>query len=156
MANIAIAYSFKFRYFSAFPKSPLVLHQTQVISEVSFVDFRVGKVLEIVPHKEVGDKVYVTKVDVGEPMPRTMCAGVAHLIPSENILNKLVITCCNLKPRNIEGVISTGMILVAKDADLENVRICSKLILHLIIQCSGLYWYHLRAQRLASKFKLKV
>jgi methionyl-tRNA synthetase len=80
------------------------------------VELRVGQVLtaERVPKS---DKLLRFTVDVGEPEPRQILAGIAeHYEPEQMVGRKLVIVS-NLKPRKLRGFESQGMVLAASVGD---------------------------------------
>jgi methionyl-tRNA synthetase len=79
--------------------------------EFSTVDLRVGLVLtcERVPRK---DKLLLLSIDLGEPTPRTIVAGLALSFKPEDLVGKRVVVVANLAPRDFgKGLISHGMIL---------------------------------------------
>lgn len=78
----------------------------------SRVDLRVGKVLRVEKHPEA-DTLYVEKVDVGEPEPRTVVSGLVEFVPREELQDRLVLVVCNLKPQKMRGVESQAMLLCA-------------------------------------------
>ncbi|HEY0174030.1 MAG TPA: methionine--tRNA ligase [Pyrinomonadaceae bacterium] len=80
------------------------------------VELKVGEVLtaERVPKS---DKLLRFTVDVGEPQPRQILAGIAdHYEPEKMVGRKLVIVS-NLKPRKLRGFESQGMVLAASVGD---------------------------------------
>ena len=75
------------------------------------VDLRVGLVrtCERVPKK---DKLLLLTVDVGEPTPRTIVAGLALTFKPEDLVGKRVVVVANLAPRDFgKGLVSHGMLL---------------------------------------------
>jgi methionyl-tRNA synthetase len=75
------------------------------------VDLRVGLVraAERVPKK---DKLLKLSVDVGEPEPRTIVAGLALTFTPEQLVGRKVIVVANLAPREFgKGLVSHGMLL---------------------------------------------
>lgn len=74
------------------------------------LDIRVGKVVQIEKHPEA-DTLYVEQIDVGEAEPRTVVSGLANFVPIDEMLNRLVVVLCNLKPAKMRGVESKGMVL---------------------------------------------
>lgn len=76
------------------------------------VDLRVGIVLtsEKVPKK---DKLLKLSVDVGEPEPRTIVAGLALTFnPPDVLVGRRVVVVANLAPRDFgKGLVSHGMLL---------------------------------------------
>lgn len=86
------------------------------------LDIRVGQILKIWRHEEA-DSLYVEEVDVGEPEPRIICSGLVKYIPIDHLQNKKVVVLANLKPRNMRGIKSSGMLMAASDASHENVEL---------------------------------
>ena len=75
------------------------------------VDLRVGLVTtcERVPKK---DKLLKLAVDLGEPAPRTIVAGLALTFKPEDLVGRRVVVVANLAPREFgKGLVSHGMIL---------------------------------------------
>eukprot|EP00043_Microstomoeca_roanoka_P003408 m.43632 g.43632 ORF g.43632 m.43632 type:complete len:406 (+) comp12048_c0_seq1:495-1712(+) len=84
--------------------------------DVSRIDFRVGVITEAKMHPDA-DSLYVETIDVGEPTPRTIISGLAKFVPLEEMQNRKVVICCNLKPRKMRGIMSQGMVMCAKVGD---------------------------------------
>lgn len=78
----------------------------------SRLDIRVGKVVSVEKHPDA-DSLYVEKIDVGEPEPRTVVSGLVQFVPKEQLQDRLVVLLCNLKPQKMRGVESQGMVLCA-------------------------------------------
>lgn len=78
------------------------------------MDIRVGTILdaERVPKT---DKLLKLKIDTGIDQ-RTVVSGIAIDHKPEDIIGKQVSILVNLEPRNIRGIESKGMILMAEDA----------------------------------------
>ena len=85
---------------------------------LSECEIRVGKVVAVERHPE-SEKLYVEKVDVGEAEPRTILSGLAPFVPLEAMDGRDVVVLCNLKPRNMGGIKSFGMLLCASDKAAE-------------------------------------
>jgi len=79
------------------------------------LDIRVGRIL-------TAEKVAKTKkllkltIDTGIDK-RTVVSGIAEHFTPEEIVGKQVSILVNLEPREIKGIQSQGMILMAEDAD---------------------------------------
>lgn len=87
------------------------------------LDIRVGKILKAWKHPEA-DSLYVEEVDVGEESgPRTICSGLVKYVAEEELQGRAVLVLANLKPRNMRGVKSNGMLLAASDAAHETVEL---------------------------------
>ena len=82
------------------------------IDDVAKVDLRVGLVLSAERVKG-SDKLIHMKVDIGEPAPRTIVAGIAEAYAPEQLLNRKVVIVANLQPRKLKGIESNGMIMAA-------------------------------------------
>jgi methionyl-tRNA synthetase len=76
------------------------------------VELRVGEVLtaERVPKS---DKLLRFTVDIGEPQPRQILAGIAEHYEPENLVGRKLVIVSNLKPRKLRGFESQGMVLAA-------------------------------------------
>ncbi|HEX4274777.1 MAG TPA: methionine--tRNA ligase [Bryobacteraceae bacterium] len=82
------------------------------IEDFGKVDLRVGKVLSAERVKGA-DKLLHLKVDIGEPDPRTIVAGIATVYEPEKIVGRKVVIAANLHPRKLRGIESNGMIVAA-------------------------------------------
>ncbi len=96
-------------------KNPGVLHLKPEITlaDVSKIDLRVATVL----HAEKiikADRLLKLEVSLGNER-RTVVAGIANSYTPEEIIGKQVILVANLKPAELMGVCSEGMILAAVD-----------------------------------------
>jgi methionyl-tRNA synthetase len=76
------------------------------------VELRVGEVLtaERVPKS---DKLLRFTVDIGEPQPRQILAGIAEHYEPEKMVGRKLVIVSNLKPRKLRGFESQGMVLAA-------------------------------------------
>jgi len=76
------------------------------------VELRVAQVLtaERVPK---ADKLLRLTVDVGEPQPRQLLAGIAQYYEPEKLIGRKIIVVANLAPRKLRGFESNGMLLAA-------------------------------------------
>jgi methionyl-tRNA synthetase len=82
------------------------------IEDFAKVDMRVGMVLSAERVKN-SDKLMLMKVDIGEPEPRTIVAGIAEAYAPADLLNRKVVIVVNLQPRKLKGIESNGMIVAA-------------------------------------------
>ena len=95
--------------------------QNPVISDkdlVKFEDFTklditVGKVLECKVHPDA-DRLLVSQVDVGTGVIQIV-SGITDIVTPEDLIGQNVITVINLEPIKLRGVLSEGMLIVAKD-----------------------------------------
>jgi len=109
----------------AYPQSNAKSGQTPEAErppDLSRIDIRVGKILEIEPHPQA-DSLYVEKIDVGEAEPRTVISGLRKFVTPETLEGALVAVVCNLKPANMRGIKSQGMLLCASDKEHTTVEV---------------------------------
>jgi methionyl-tRNA synthetase len=76
------------------------------------VELRVGQVLTAQPVKGSTKLMHMT-VDIGEPQPRTIVAGIAEAYGPNDLINRKVVIVANLQPRKLKGIESNGMIVAA-------------------------------------------
>ncbi|MGA3189621.1 MAG: methionine--tRNA ligase [Bryobacteraceae bacterium] len=96
------------------PKAEPVNHIT--IDDFLKVDLRVGVVLDAKPVPK-SDKLLHLHIDIGEPKPRSIVAGIAEVYKPEALVGRKVAIVANLAPRKLRGIESQGMIVAAS---LEN------------------------------------
>lgn len=80
------------------------------------VELRVGKIVSVEDHPNA-DRLYVVKLDDGNDLQRTICAGIKEYYSVDELMNKSVVFVANLKPRPLRGVVSEGMMLAADDGN---------------------------------------
>jgi methionyl-tRNA synthetase len=77
------------------------------------VELRVGEVKSAEPVPKA-DKLVKLSVDVGEPAPRTIVAGIAQAYPDpQALVGKRIVVVANLAPKPLRGITSHGMLLAA-------------------------------------------
>eukprot|EP00903_Cladosiphon_okamuranus_P013243 g12348.t1 len=79
------------------------------------VDLRVGLITNVWMH-ESADKLYCEEIDVGEEAPRNIASGLVPHYSLHEMKGRRVIVMCNLKPRNLKGFKSQGMVVCAVQA----------------------------------------
>ncbi len=82
------------------------------IEDFAKVDMRVGRVLSAKPVRGA-DKLLHLEVDIGEPKPRTLVAGIAEAYKPEQLVGRKVVVVANLQPRRMRNIESNGMIVAA-------------------------------------------
>jgi len=82
------------------------------IQDFAKVDMRVGQVLAA-ERVQGADKLLRLEVDIGEPRPRTVVAGIAESYRPEDLIGRKVVIVANLEPRKLRGIASDGMIVAA-------------------------------------------
>lgn len=99
-------------------ESKIVVATTEAVHsdlDISSIDMRVGVITRVFKH-ETAEKLYCEEIDVGEDAPRSIASGVVKYYTLDEMQNRRLIVVCNLKPRNLVGFKSNGMVLcVAKD-----------------------------------------
>jgi len=82
------------------------------IEEFARIKLVVGKVLvaERVPKSK---KLVRLEVDLGEPTPRQIVAGIGACYQPEELVGKSIVVVANLQPATLMGVESRGMLLAA-------------------------------------------
>ena len=82
------------------------------VDDFAKIDMRVGRVLTAERVKG-SDKLMHMTVDIGEPQPRTIVAGIAEAYTPVELVNRKVVIVANLQPRKLRGIESNGMIVAA-------------------------------------------
>jgi methionyl-tRNA synthetase len=78
----------------------------------SLVHLKVAEVAGIEDHPNA-DSLYVVKIRLGSE-ERTICAGLKKHVPKDDLLGRKVVVVYNLKPANLRGVESQGMLLAVE------------------------------------------
>ncbi len=86
------------------------------IDDFAKVEMRVGEVKTAEKVKKA-DKLLHLTVDIGEPEPRSIVAGIAEAYDPETLIGRKVAIVANLKPRKLRGLVSEGMIVAATGDD---------------------------------------
>ncbi|CAM9162820.1 unnamed protein product [Ectocarpus sp. 6 AP-2014] len=97
---------------------------TGELTELARLEIRIGKIVEIARHPDA-DSLYVEKVDLGqgeEEGPRTIVSGLVNFCEESDLLGREVVVLCNLKPVNMKGVTSAGMLLCSSNEDHSKVE----------------------------------
>ena len=97
-------------------EKPNIMEQKDNISFDDFtkLDIRVGKIMDATRVPET-NKLLKLNIDTGAGQ-KTVVAGIAEYYEPEKIIGKQVSLLVNLEPRNIKGIESQGMILMAEDS----------------------------------------
>lgn len=102
---------------AAVPEAPeiavtVAIAESITIDDFIKVDLRVGQV-KSAERVKGADKLLHLFVDIGEPEPRSIVAGIAAAYPPESLIGRKVVIVANLQPRKLRGVESKGMIVAA-------------------------------------------
>ena len=82
------------------------------IEDFAKIELKVGTVLKSEKHTKA-DKLLVSQVDLGDET-RQIVSGIATAYTPEDMVNRKVIVVTNLKPANLRGVESQGMLLAGQ------------------------------------------
>jgi len=80
------------------------------------VEMKTGRITAVDDHPNA-DKLYVITLEDAPQSSRTICAGLKGVVDASDLLGLNVVYVANLKPRDLRGVISDGMLLAAEDDD---------------------------------------
>lgn len=86
------------------------------IDDFSKVDLRIAKIVNA-EHVEGAEKLLKLTLDIGEPKPRTVFAGIKSAYDPAALIGRLTVMVANLAPRKMKFGLSEGMVLAASDAD---------------------------------------
>ena len=92
---------------------PLELKPEITYDDFGKIDFRVGTILKAEKHPKA-DKLLVFQVKMGTEL-RQIISGVAEDFKPEEMVGQKVIVVANLKPRQLRGMESKGMLLFAEN-----------------------------------------
>lgn len=99
----------------------------QPLDDIRRIALRAGTILTADAHPEA-DSLLVLTVDCGDTLeqedgsvetdePRTVVAGLAGKIPTDELVGKKVVCLTNLKPAKMRGIESRAMLLAAENAE---------------------------------------
>jgi len=77
---------------------------------INSIDLRVG-IIRTVKRHDTAEKLYVEEIDVGEETYRPIASGLVPYYTLEQMQGRRLIVVCNLKPRNLVGFKSHGMLI---------------------------------------------
>ncbi len=84
------------------------------IEDFSQIELKVGTVKSVEPHPKA-DRLLVLQVELGEPVPRQLVAGIREHYRPDELVGRQIVVVANLKPATLRGVESQGMLLAASD-----------------------------------------
>ncbi|MAG08636.1 methionine--tRNA ligase [Candidatus Woesearchaeota archaeon] len=95
-------------------KPKIVISKIEVSKMNEFpLNLKVGKIINVKEHPNA-DKLVVVDVDLGAE-ERTLVAGLKEYYSGDELTGKLIVVVTNLKPANLRGVVSNGMLLAGDD-----------------------------------------
>jgi len=86
--------------------------ETISIEDFSKIDLRVAHILNA-EHVEGAEKLLKLTLDIGEPQPRTVFAGIKSAYDPEKLKGRMTVMVANLAPRKMKFGLSEGMVLAA-------------------------------------------
>ena len=86
------------------------------IEEFGRIELRIGTIREAKPHPNA-DRLLVLSVDLGEPQPRQLVAGIRAAYDIRTLPGQQIVVVANLQPAMLRGVESQGMLLAASDGE---------------------------------------
>jgi aminoacyl tRNA synthase complex-interacting multifunctional protein 1 len=89
---------------------------------ITMIGFVVGKITKVWCHPD-SEKLYCEEVDIGEEAPRSIASGLQQFIKIEDMQDKMVIVCANLKAKKLGGFASHGMVMCAETPDKSAVEL---------------------------------
>ncbi len=93
------------------PAAPTLLS----IEEFKKLTLCAAVIVEAAEHPNA-DRLLVLKVDIGEGAPRQIVAGIKSAYQPAELVGKRVVVVTNLKPAQLRGVESQGMVLATQDS----------------------------------------
>ncbi len=81
--------------------------------DFSRLAIRAARIVQVAPHPEAAH-LYCLKLDCGEAATRTVAAGLVKYYSAEELIGRSVLVLANLKPVDVRGVLSQGMVLVCE------------------------------------------
>ncbi|CAM3807472.1 tRNA-binding protein [Paracoccus yeei] len=84
--------------------------------DLSKVEMRVGKIVEVQPFPRARNPSYKVRVDFGDGGERWSSAQITNYSEAE-LLGRLVVCVVNMPPRNIAGFKSEILVMGAPDAE---------------------------------------
>ena len=88
---------------------------------INSLDLRVGEIVHVEVHPNA-DKLYCEDIAIGEESPRKIASGLVPYYTLEQMQGRRLIVVANLKPRNLVGFKSNGMVLCASSEDADGNR----------------------------------
>jgi methionyl-tRNA synthetase len=86
--------------------------ETISIDDFGKIDLRIAHILNA-EHVEGAEKLLKLTLDIGEPQPRTVFAGIKSAYDPEKLKGRMTVMVANLAPRKMKFGLSEGMVLAA-------------------------------------------
>ncbi|MES1908799.1 MAG: hypothetical protein MHM6MM_001669 [Cercozoa sp. M6MM] len=88
------------------------------VPAVSRLEMLVGRVVSAEAHP-TADALYVEQIDIGTDAPIQVVSGLVGKVPLEEFQDSLVVVVTNVKAGELQGVLSSGLVLLGTSADGE-------------------------------------
>jgi methionyl-tRNA synthetase len=82
------------------------------IDDFNKIDLRVARIVNA-EHVEGAEKLLKLTLDIGEPQPRTVFAGIKSAYDPDWLKGRMTVMVANLAPRKMKFGLSEGMVLAA-------------------------------------------
>ena len=82
--------------------------------DVTRLDLRVARIVTAKLHPDA-DGLYLEDAETGEPENRVVISGLVGKVPLDEMQNRMVVLCMNLKPVKMKGIFSTAMVMCANE-----------------------------------------
>jgi methionyl-tRNA synthetase len=89
---------------------------TVSIDDFTKVDLRIARIARA-EHVDGAEKLLKLTLDIGEPQPRTVFAGIKSAYDPAQLEGRLTVMVANLAPRKMKFGMSEGMVLAASDPE---------------------------------------
>ncbi len=89
------------------------------IDDFTKLDLRIAKIVSA-EHVEGAAKLIKLMLDIGEPQPRQVFAGIKSAYDPATLVGRLTVMVANLAPRKMKFGMSEGMVLAASDTTGDN------------------------------------
>lgn len=86
------------------------------VLDVTRLSLKVACIKTAVLHPDA-DGLYLEDAETGEEENRVVISGLVGKIPIEEMQNRMVILCMNMKPVKMRGIASTAMVMCANDPE---------------------------------------
>ncbi|KAL7560878.1 hypothetical protein ACA910_008163 [Epithemia clementina (nom. ined.)] len=90
--------------------------------DICKLEFKVGQIVKVWVHPDA-EKLYCEEIDVGESSPRQIASGLRPHFTEEQMLGQRLLVVSNLKPKNLVGFKSHGMVLCAAAAQPDGTEV---------------------------------
>lgn len=95
---------------------------TQTKEALSKFDLRVAEIISVEKHPQA-DKLFIEKISLGDEQ-RTIVSGLVGHYSAEELVGKKIVVVYNLKPAELRGVLSQGMLLAAGQGKKVGLVLC--------------------------------